>query len=303
MTSTLRDVTSSAHASSRDDCMRVRVGRASVGWVRAYPDRDAGHAAFQLMRTQTALRACSSDARPSWRLAKARTVTCGIRTVSRPDLTSASAVRWPPGPATPPLRGSDNDFDEIRVEPQLADEIDCARISHLERPLLVLQPGDPNDSNRRLPPPDLACGLDAVHHWQRNVHQHDVGLKRLCKLDPFESVACPAGDFQASVRLQQLPQHIGKRIVALDHEYPQGERTDLPFSRRVRHRTTVAASGPLLGVKSKDGLGHPDRARDQVCGPLSLSSCSLQRRLAAFSGVWSGPIRLGDGIPFACRAE
>jgi hypothetical protein len=30
------------------------------------------------------------------------------------------------------MRGSDNDFDEVWVEPALADEIDCARVLHLE---------------------------------------------------------------------------------------------------------------------------------------------------------------------------
>ena len=37
------------------------------------------------------------------------------------------------------MRSCDNDFDEVWVEPVLADEIDCARVSNLER-TLVLQP-------------------------------------------------------------------------------------------------------------------------------------------------------------------
>ena len=38
----------------------------------------------------------------------------------------------------------------------LADEIDCACVSYLERTLLVLRAGDADDGDGRLPPPDLA---------------------------------------------------------------------------------------------------------------------------------------------------
>ncbi len=72
-------------------------------------------------------------------------------------------------PATAPaaptlLRGSDNDFDQVWVESALTNEIDCACVLHLERTLLVLQAGDPDDGDGRLPPPNLTRGLDPVHH-------------------------------------------------------------------------------------------------------------------------------------------
>jgi len=62
------------------------------------------------------------------------------------------------------MRGSDNDFDEVWAEPALTDEIDCACVLHLERTLLVLRAGDPDDGDGRLPPPDLARSFYAVHH-------------------------------------------------------------------------------------------------------------------------------------------
>jgi hypothetical protein len=76
-----------------------------------------------------------------------------------------SAARWaaaPPPPAT--MCGGDHDFDEVWAEAALADEIDCACVSHLERTLFVLRAGDRDDGDGWLPPPDLASGLDAVHH-------------------------------------------------------------------------------------------------------------------------------------------
>jgi hypothetical protein len=62
------------------------------------------------------------------------------------------------------MHRSDDDFDEVWAQPTLADEIDCARVSHFERTLLILGAGDPDDGNGRLPAPDLARRLDAVHH-------------------------------------------------------------------------------------------------------------------------------------------
>ena len=62
------------------------------------------------------------------------------------------------------MHRSDNDFDEVWAKPTLADEIDRARVSHLERTLLILGAGDSDDGNGRLPPSDLARRLDADHH-------------------------------------------------------------------------------------------------------------------------------------------
>ena len=56
------------------------------------------------------------------------------------------------------MRRSDDDFDEVWVEPALADEIDCACLSDLERTLLVLRAGDPDDGNGRPPPYPLNAG-------------------------------------------------------------------------------------------------------------------------------------------------
>jgi hypothetical protein len=47
------------------------------------------------------------------------------------------------------MRSSDNDFDEVWIEAALADEIDCARVSHLERTLLVLGASDPAEGENR----------------------------------------------------------------------------------------------------------------------------------------------------------
>src|SRR5439155_17731607 len=76
-----------------------------------------------------------------------------------------SAARSAPA-APAPLRRSDNDFEEVWVESVLADEIDCTRVSHLERALLVLPTSDRDDGDGRVPPPDLARGLDTVHQRQ-----------------------------------------------------------------------------------------------------------------------------------------
>jgi hypothetical protein len=76
-----------------------------------------------------------------------------------------SAARWAAAPEAPTVvRRADNDLDEVWIEPTFADEIDCACVSHLERTLFVVQAGDAYNGGGRLPPPDLARGLDAVHH-------------------------------------------------------------------------------------------------------------------------------------------
>ena len=62
------------------------------------------------------------------------------------------------------MRGGDNAFDEVWVEPGFADEIDCACVSHFERTLFVFRACDSDDGHGRLLPPDLARGLDAIDY-------------------------------------------------------------------------------------------------------------------------------------------
>ena len=100
------------------------------------------------------------------------------------------------------MRCGDNDFDEVRAERALVDEIDCACIAHLESTLLVRQAGDPYDRDGGLPPPELTRCLDAVHHREHDVHQHDIGPERLCKLHSLAAVASRARDLEATIRLQ-----------------------------------------------------------------------------------------------------
>src|SRR5206468_4817568 len=80
------------------------------------------------------------------------------------------------------------------------------------------------------------------------VHQHDIGPKRLRELDRLLAIASPARDYQATVRLQQLPERLGKGIVVFDDKHPPTVRADVPSSPRVRHRTKVTISRRHRGV-------------------------------------------------------
>jgi DNA-binding NarL/FixJ family response regulator len=52
----------------------------------------------------------------------------------------------------------------LEVAGRARDGREAIELAEALRPDVVLQAGDPDDGDGRLPPPDLARGLDAVHH-------------------------------------------------------------------------------------------------------------------------------------------
>ena len=96
------------------------------------------------------------------------------------------------------------------------------RPRELERTLVVLPAGDRDNRRRRLPAPDLARRLDAVHHREHDVHQPDVGAKRGGELGALAPVGSPARDLRATARLQELRQRRGEGIVVLNQKHRQG---------------------------------------------------------------------------------